>query len=71
MIICVSYNLSYMNIAGIKRGGIKRGGSSGTFSYTVTGSGLRPIAYVSWFDAAHFANQMHNDSKVVAPYANG
>ena len=44
-----------LNIAGITRAG-----SSGSFSYTVTGSGLRPITYVSWYDAARFTNWMHN-----------
>jgi formylglycine-generating enzyme required for sulfatase activity len=40
--------------------GITRAGSSGSFSYSVTGSGLRPITYVSWYDAARFTNWMHN-----------
>lgn len=44
-----------LNIAGITRDG-----SSGSFSYSVTGSGLRPITYVSWFDAARFTNWLHN-----------
>ena len=44
-----------LNIAGITQNG-----SSGGFSYSVIGSGNRPITYVSWFDAARFANWMHN-----------
>ncbi len=51
--------------------GIARGGADGSYVYTVTGpSGLkpagassptdRPITYVSWFDAARFANWMAN-----------
>jgi formylglycine-generating enzyme required for sulfatase activity len=40
--------------------GITRTGSSGSYTYSVTGSGLRPITYVNWFDAARFANWMHN-----------
>ena len=40
--------------------GITQAGSSGSYSYSVTGSGLRPITYVSWFDAARFTNWMHN-----------
>jgi formylglycine-generating enzyme required for sulfatase activity len=40
--------------------GINRSGSSGSYTYSVTGSALRPITYVSWFDAARFANWMHN-----------
>ena len=40
--------------------GITRSGTSGSYTYSVTGSGLRPITYVSWFDAARFANWIHN-----------
>ena len=40
--------------------GITRTGSSGGYSYSVSGSGTRPITYVSWFDAARFANWMNN-----------
>lgn len=40
--------------------GITRSGSSGNYSYSVTGSGLRPITYVSWYDAARFTNWLHN-----------
>lgn len=48
---------SFANTAGITRAG--NSGNSGNFSYSVTGSGLRPITYVSWFDAARFTNWMH------------
>jgi sulfatase modifying factor 1 len=40
--------------------GITRTGSSGSYSYSVSGSGTRPITHVSWFDAARFANWMNN-----------
>ncbi|MDX2079387.1 MAG: SUMF1/EgtB/PvdO family nonheme iron enzyme [Terrimicrobiaceae bacterium] len=40
--------------------GIQRTGSSGSYSYSVIGSGSRPVTYVSWFDAARFANWMAN-----------
>lgn len=51
--------------------GIARTGSSGSYRYSVispagvqveagSSPGNRPIAYVSWFDAARFANWMHN-----------
>lgn len=40
--------------------GIIRSGSSGSYSYTVTGSGDRPVTYVSWFDAARYTNWLHN-----------
>jgi sulfatase modifying factor 1 len=57
---------SSLNIAGISRSG-----TSGNFSYSVIGPsgstpagasspGNRPITFVSWFDAARFANWMHN-----------
>jgi sulfatase modifying factor 1 len=56
-----TYNLwdasltSNLNIAGISRSG-----SSGSYSYAIIGSGDRPVTYVSWFDAARFANWLHN-----------
>ena len=40
--------------------GIAQTGSSGSFSYSVIGSGNHPIPYVNWFDAARFANWMNN-----------
>lgn len=40
--------------------GIARTGSEGTFQYAVIGSGQRPIAYVSWLDAARFCNWLQN-----------
>jgi formylglycine-generating enzyme required for sulfatase activity len=51
--------------------GITRSGSSGSYSYVVTGPsgitpvgasspGNRPITWVSWFDAARFANWIEN-----------
>jgi formylglycine-generating enzyme required for sulfatase activity len=40
--------------------GITRGGSSGSYTYAVKGSGARPVTYVSWFDAARFANWVAN-----------
>lgn len=51
--------------------GIARSGNSGSYTYSVinpSGSivagasspGSRPIAYIDWFDAARFANWMHN-----------
>jgi len=55
-----------LNIAGISRSG-----TSGGYSYSVIGPsgstpagasspGNRPITYANWFDAARFANWMHN-----------
>jgi sulfatase modifying factor 1 len=44
--------------------GISQSGTSGGYSYSVIDnggpSGNRPMMYVSWFDAARFANWMHN-----------
>lgn len=40
--------------------GIARSGSSGNYTYSVIGSGTRPVTYVSWFDAARFANWVAN-----------
>ena len=41
--------------------GITQSGTSGSFSYTVTTAlANRPVVYVSWFDAARFANWMMN-----------
>jgi len=48
-----------LNIAGIWREG-----SSGSYTYRVITDGIntgdRPVAYVSWFDAARFTNWMQN-----------
>jgi formylglycine-generating enzyme len=40
--------------------GIQRTGTSGAYTYQVFGSGSVPITYVSWFDAARFANWIQN-----------
>jgi formylglycine-generating enzyme required for sulfatase activity len=44
--------------------GISRSGGSGSYTYSVIDNGgnsaNRPITYVSWFDAARFANWMQN-----------
>lgn len=43
------------------RGGITRSGSSGTFSYSViVGRENLPVNWVSFWDAARFANWLHN-----------
>jgi len=52
------YNASMFFDGNIK--GIQRGGSPGSYTYSVIGSANRPITYVSWFDAARFANWMTN-----------
>lgn len=52
------YNTSMgtdLNIAGISRSG-----ASGSYTYSVIGSGNRPVTYVSWYDSARFVNWLHN-----------
>lgn len=61
------YNTSMgtnLNIAGITRSG-----SSGSYTYAVLGSGNRPVTYVSWFDAARFANWVANGQPTGAQVA--
>jgi formylglycine-generating enzyme required for sulfatase activity len=48
-----------LNIAGIARSG-----ASGNYSYSVIGSLNHPITYVSWGDAARFANWLNNGQPV-------
>jgi formylglycine-generating enzyme required for sulfatase activity len=44
---------------------IERSGSPGSYSYTVAGDQAnRPVNYVSWGDAARFANWMHNGQPI-------
>ena len=40
--------------------GIARSGAAGSYTYSVIGSGARPVTYVSWFDSARFANWLQN-----------
>ena len=56
-----TYSLYNANMATVlNSAGISRSGVSGSFSYAVIGTGARPVTFVSWFDAARFANWMHN-----------
>jgi sulfatase modifying factor 1 len=59
------YSLYNANMAlDLNSAGISRTGSSGSYTYSVMNnsgsSGHRPITYVSWWDAARFANWLHN-----------
>ena len=56
-----TYSLYNANMATfLNTAGISRTGGSGSYSYALVGSGSRPVSYVSWFDAARFANWMQN-----------
>lgn len=39
---------------------IIQSGEEGAYTYSITGSGNRPVFFVSWFDAARFCNWLHN-----------
>lgn len=56
-----TYGLYNLNMAtDLNIAGITRSGSSGSYTYAVLGSGLRPVSYVSWYDAARFTNWLSN-----------
>jgi formylglycine-generating enzyme len=61
-----NYNI---NVTGIARSG--GGTPTDPYSYLPIGNSSRPIAYVSWFDAARFANWMHNGAIDGADTENG
>ncbi len=43
------------------RGGISRSGSSGSYAYTTKANmGDKPVNFVTWLDAARYANWLHN-----------
>jgi sulfatase modifying factor 1 len=55
------HGLFFSNMGFDARGGITRSGETGGFSYTVKPHmGDKPVNFVNWFDAARFANWMHN-----------
>ena len=63
------YNTSMgtdLNIAGITRSG-----SPGTYTYSVDGSGDRPITYVSFYNAAMFTNWLHNGATTSSSITSG
>jgi formylglycine-generating enzyme required for sulfatase activity len=56
-----SYGLYSPNMNLFYVDGITQNGVSGSFTYSVaSGSGNKPVTFVSWFDAARFANWIHN-----------
>jgi formylglycine-generating enzyme len=55
------YDLYYARMAtDLNIAGISRSGSFGSYTYSVIGSPNHPITYVSWGNAARFANWLYN-----------
>lgn len=44
--------------------GISRSGVSGSYTYSLIGSGARPVSFVSWYDSARFVNWLQNGQPV-------
>ena len=56
------YGLWNSNMTGTYGAKIERSGAEGTYSYSVAPDWAnRPVNFVSWGDAARFANWLHND----------
>ena len=56
-----TYSLYHSNMGSSQYGGITRSGSSGSYSYAVkSGFENKPVNYVSFWDAARFANWLNN-----------
>ena len=56
-----NYGLYNTEMSGTYGAGIQRSGSSGSYTYSVAdGWANRPVNWVSWGDAARFANWLHN-----------
>ncbi len=60
---------SDLNVAGISRAG--DGTATHPYQYTAIGDTSKPIAYVTWFNAARFANWLHNGATVSSDIENG
>lgn len=60
---------SDINVAGISRSG--EGTATAPYVYTEIGDKMKPIAYVTWFNAARFANWMHNGATTTADTETG
>ena len=60
-----TYGLYNVNMGtDLNSAGIARSGVSGSYTYSVIGSGNRPVTYVSWYDSARFVNWLHNGQPV-------
>jgi sulfatase modifying factor 1 len=57
------------NIAGIVRSG--SGTAEAPYIYSAVGDSQKPIAYITWFNAARFANWMHNGATATASIETG
>jgi formylglycine-generating enzyme required for sulfatase activity len=55
-----AYGLYSTSMADPNIAGIARSGSAGSYTYSVIGSPNVPVTYVSWGDAARFANWIQN-----------
>jgi len=56
-----TYSLYDWSMGSNARGGITQSGEPGSFTYVVKPHmGDKPVNFVNWFDAARFANWMHN-----------
>lgn len=56
-----TYGLFSASMGSDARGGISRSGTSGSYTYATRGNRCaKPVNYVSWFDAARYANWLHN-----------
>ncbi len=56
--------------SGLPVAGIARNGMPGSYSYSVIGSPNHPVVYVSWADAARFANWLNNEQPTGAQNTN-
>ncbi|NBX98087.1 hypothetical protein EB118_22740 [bacterium] len=57
-----TYNCYNTSMGSDTRGGILRSGVSGSYSYsTKTNMSHKPVNFISWFNAARFANWLHNN----------
>ncbi len=60
-----SNDLYHTSMGTALEGGITRSGTSGSYTYSLKPNmGNKPVNFVSWFDAARFANWLHNGQLV-------